>query len=52
VETDWAFVYYFVADDGIIGKELWRTDGTLVNNYYVKDTNPGAADGVISLIGP
>ncbi|CAN5363582.1 hypothetical protein BH09ACT10_BH09ACT10_25270 [soil metagenome] len=32
---------YFFADDGIHGKELWRTNGTLGGTELVVDSNPG-----------
>ena len=32
---------YFVADDGINGYELWKTDGTTSGTTLVKDINPG-----------
>lgn len=35
---------YFVADDGIVGKELWRSDGTNAGTALVKDIRPGTAD--------
>jgi ELWxxDGT repeat protein len=32
----------FVADDGMQGRELWRTDGSAANTQLVKDIHPGA----------
>jgi large repetitive protein len=34
--------YYFVADDGASGEELWRSDGTEAGTIPVKDIYPGA----------
>src|SRR5258705_13807542 len=34
-------VAFFVADDGISGRELWRSDGTDAGTMLVKDINPG-----------
>jgi ELWxxDGT repeat protein len=41
-------VGYFVVNDGVSGKELWRTDGTEANTSLVLDINPGAASSNIS----
>jgi ELWxxDGT repeat protein len=34
-------VLYFGANDGVNGKELWRSDGTEAGTWLVKDINPG-----------
>jgi ELWxxDGT repeat protein len=39
-------VMYFVARDGVHGKELWRSDGTTEGTWMVKDVSPGSASGV------
>ncbi|TKK71570.1 T9SS type A sorting domain-containing protein [Ilyomonas limi] len=38
--------WYFIADDGAHGIELWATDGTSGGTQMVKDINPGNNDGV------
>jgi ELWxxDGT repeat protein len=32
---------YFMANDGVSGRELWRTDGTAAGTFRVKDIFPG-----------
>lgn len=41
-------ISYFSADDGINGRELWRSDGTPIGTYMVKDINPGQAGSDVS----
>ncbi len=41
-----AGVLYFVANDGIHGRELWRTDGTACGTYMVIDIVPGPASAM------
>jgi len=36
---------YFVANDGVNGAELWRSDGTELGTYMVADLNPTAGAG-------
>ncbi|MBE7174630.1 MAG: T9SS type A sorting domain-containing protein, partial [Williamsia sp.] len=38
--------YYFTANDGAHGAELWATDGTAANTTLVKDINPGSESGL------
>lgn len=36
-------IAYFMADDGVSGNELWKSDGTVAGTVLVKDINPGKA---------
>lgn len=36
-------IAYFFADDGVTGRELWKSDGTGEGTSLVKDLTPGAA---------
>ncbi|MFO0978627.1 MAG: ELWxxDGT repeat protein [Planctomycetaceae bacterium] len=42
---------YFVANDGVNGFELWKTDGTTAGTSMVKDVNPGTASAMPHALG-
>ncbi|MBU6277102.1 MAG: hypothetical protein KGQ61_10730, partial [Planctomycetes bacterium] len=37
---------FFPTDDGVVGNELWSSDGTAAGTKVVKDIAPGTGDGV------
>jgi ELWxxDGT repeat protein len=47
VVNDWLF---FTADDGVHGRELWKTDGSESNTALVADLNPGAASAELAFL--
>ena len=42
--------FFFVADDGKNGEELWRSNGTAVGTQLLKDINPNEEDSNIRLL--
>jgi ELWxxDGT repeat protein len=42
---------YFVANDGIHGYELWKSDGTAEGTAMVADLSPGSSSGTFNLNG-
>lgn len=41
---------YFMGNDGRNGNELWRSDGTDIGTYMVKDLVPGSTSGLVQHI--
>ena len=44
-------IVYFAANDGILGCELWKTDGTSAGTLLMKDTLEGPDGGVLGGFG-
>ena len=42
---------FFDANDGVSGRELWKTDGTAAGTVLVKDINPGSEWSVSVALG-
>lgn len=43
-------ITYFMADDGVDGGEIWRTDGTASGTWMLKDINPSGSSGSMSSV--
>jgi len=43
--TAWNGRAIFAAEDGVHGRELWVSDGTLAGTFIVRDIRPGSPDG-------
>ncbi len=41
---------YFIADDGVTGSELWKSDGTAAGTVRVKDVHPGGGSSDIDTL--
>ena len=45
----WEVSFFFSARTEVLGRELWRSDGTAAGTVLVKDVNPGVASGLLDL---
>lgn len=45
-------IMFFTASDAAAGRELWRTDGTIVNTYRIKDIRAGSIASDPSFLSP
>lgn len=46
--TEVGGVVYFFHDDGIHGRELWRSDGSALGTFLLRDVCPGSCSGVVT----
>jgi ELWxxDGT repeat protein len=45
------YAFFFIADNGINGTELWKTDGTLAGTAMVSDLYPGTISSAVEFFG-
>ncbi|PCH98408.1 MAG: hypothetical protein COB85_01565 [Bacteroidetes bacterium] len=44
----WQGIFFFCADDGVTGRELWKSDGTNSGTEMVKDIHPTAGSSCVN----
>lgn len=44
-----ANILYFSANDGVNGEELWRSDGTEIGTYMVKNIHPSGSSNIANM---